>query len=136
MGAKRYYFYVLLCKDGTLYAGFTVDLAKRLATHNTGKGAKYTKLARRRPATLLYAEYFETKSQAMQAEARFKQLTRPAKEAYMSRNGVIVQPHQALVLVKGLQAGNLVEPRLNQNVEEAQSKGDHDATTNELSTAE
>lgn len=129
METKRYYFYVLLCKDGTLYAGFTTDLAKRLATHNEGKGAKYTKLAKRRPAVMIYAEYFETKSQAMQAEARFKQLSRVDKESYMGRQGVSVHRRQALVLVKGLQRGNLVQPQI------PVDKGEDDnAETNKLSS--
>ena len=50
MGSK-YYMYVLLCADGTFYGGFTNDVAKRVATHNAGKGAKYTKT--RRPVFLL-----------------------------------------------------------------------------------
>ncbi len=47
MATKPYYFYVLLCADGTFYGGFTDDVAARVATHNAGKGAKYT--ASRRP---------------------------------------------------------------------------------------
>ena len=42
MVSKYYYFYVLLCADGTFYGGFTDDVEARLATHNAGKGAKYT----------------------------------------------------------------------------------------------
>ena len=46
MATKPYYFYVLLCADGTFYGGFTDDVAARVATHNAGKGAKYTKRLR------------------------------------------------------------------------------------------
>ena len=63
---SKYYMYVLLCADGTFYGGFTNDVAKRVATHNAGKGAKYTKT--RRPVKLLYHEEFETKSAALKAE--------------------------------------------------------------------
>lgn len=87
MASKTYFFYVLHCKDGTLYAGYTTDLAKRLATHNAGKGAKYTQQASRRPARLLYAESWATKSQAMRAEALFKRLSRQQKESYLWREG-------------------------------------------------
>jgi len=50
------YVYILQCKDDTLYCGWTNDLEKRLAAHNTGKGAKYTRY--RHPVTLVYYETF------------------------------------------------------------------------------
>ncbi|MCY1005661.1 GIY-YIG nuclease family protein [Nannocystis pusilla] len=43
MPERRYTVYLLRCADGSLYAGITDDLARRLATHNAGKGAKYTR---------------------------------------------------------------------------------------------
>ena len=55
--------YILLCADGTLYTGWTSDIEKRLAAHNAGRGAKYTR--GRRPVTLLYSEECATKSEAM-----------------------------------------------------------------------
>ena len=54
---KNSYVYVVSCKDGTLYTGWTVDLNKRLAAHNSGKASKYTRS--RRPVTLEYYETFE-----------------------------------------------------------------------------
>lgn len=48
------YTYILKCKDGSLYTGWTNDLEQRVAAHNTGKGAKYTKA--RRPVELVYFE--------------------------------------------------------------------------------
>lgn len=95
---RTYYFYVLYCKDQTLYAGYTIDLTARLKTHNEGKGAKYTRLAKRRPAHMIYAEQWSTQSQAMAAEYRFKQLSRPQKEAYLQDQGVECLVGQALVL--------------------------------------
>lgn len=53
------YTYILRCSDGTYYTGWTNDMAKRLKTHNEGKGAKYTRA--RLPVTLAYYEAFETK---------------------------------------------------------------------------
>ena len=53
------YTYILKCSDGTYYTGWTNDMAKRLKTHNEGKGAKYTRA--RLPVTLAYYEAFETK---------------------------------------------------------------------------
>ena len=82
---KRSCFYVLQCNDGTLYAGYTVDMLRRLKEHNSGQGAKYTRITQRRPMILLYCEYFDTKSEAMKQEYAFKQLTRSQKEAYLAQ---------------------------------------------------
>ena len=74
-------FYVLECKDGSYYAGYTNDLVKRMKKHNEGKGAKYTRA--RKPVRCIYYEIFESKEEAMRAEYAFKQLSRKQKEAYM-----------------------------------------------------
>lgn len=71
------YTYILLCADGTLYTGWTNNIEKRLAAHNAGTGAKYTKC--RRPVKLVYQEAFATKQQAMQREAQIKRLSRKEK---------------------------------------------------------
>ena len=71
------YVYILRCKDDTLYCGWTNDLKKRLASHNAGKGAKYTRS--RHPVTLVYFETFETKEEAMRREFAIKQLSRKEK---------------------------------------------------------
>ena len=99
MESKRYYMYVLYCADGTLYTGYTVDLVARTATHNAGKGAKYTQPERRRPVHLLYAEERPTRSLAMQAEAKFKQLTRPQKEQYLTSRGVKIGAKQVPIII-------------------------------------
>lgn len=78
---KQYFMYVLYCVDHTLYTGYSTDVEKRLNTHNAGKGAKYTQ--RRLPVYLLYAKEYSTKSEAMSAEARFKQQTRKQKEQWL-----------------------------------------------------
>lgn len=72
-----YYVYLLRCADGTLYTGFTNDLARRLATHNAGRGAKYTR--GRRPVELVYWESFSNKSSALRREYAIKQLPRRQK---------------------------------------------------------
>ncbi|MEA5058441.1 MAG: GIY-YIG nuclease family protein [Candidatus Pelethousia sp.] len=74
-----YYAYLLLCADGSLYAGYTDELLKRLSNHNAGHGAKYTK--GRLPVSLVYWEAFETKSQAMRRECAIKKLKRAEKLA-------------------------------------------------------
>ena len=70
------------CADGTLYTGYALDPAARLAIHNAGRGAHYTKC--RRPVTLVYSESFESKSQALRREHQLKQLTRMQKESLIA----------------------------------------------------
>lgn len=71
------YTYILECKDGTLYTGWTNNLEKRVKDHNEGKGAKYTKA--RRPVSLVYYEEFESKEEAMKREYAIKQMSRSEK---------------------------------------------------------
>ena len=75
------YVYILSCADGTLYTGWTNDLTKRVADHNTpGRGAKYTRS--RMPCRLVYYEVFDDKESAMKREWEIKhRLTRKQKEA-------------------------------------------------------
>ena len=68
------YTYIVECRDGTLYTGWTTDLEKRIKAHNTGKGAKYTK--NRAPVRLVYHEEYETKQEALKREYAIKQMTR------------------------------------------------------------
>lgn len=82
--SKNYIFYVLECKDGSYYAGYTTDMTRRLTIHNAGKGAKYTRA--RLPVTLLFNKSYETKSEALKMEASFKKLTRVQKEAFLKEN--------------------------------------------------
>ena len=71
------YTYILECKDGTYYTGWTNNLEKRLKDHNAGKGAKYTKA--RLPVSLVYHEEFQTKEEAMSREYAIKHMTRTEK---------------------------------------------------------
>lgn len=71
------YSYILKCNDNTFYTGWTNNLEKRIAAHNEGKGAKYTKA--RLPVELVYYEEHETKSLAMKREAEIKKLSRKDK---------------------------------------------------------
>lgn len=73
------YTYVVRCSDGTLYTGWTNDLPKRIAAHNAGKGAKYTRS--RLPVVLVYAECHADKISAMRREYRIKRMTRAEKDA-------------------------------------------------------
>ena len=76
--AARHFTYIVRCCDGSLYTGWTTDLEKRVETHNSGKGAKYTRS--RRPVELVYHEEFQTKEEALRRERAIKKLTRNAKE--------------------------------------------------------
>lgn len=71
------YVYILKCRDGSLYTGYTNNLERRLKTHNSGKGAKYTRC--RLPVELVYYETYETKSEAMKREYYIKQMSRQGK---------------------------------------------------------
>ena len=74
---EQNYTYILECADGTLYCGWTNDLDRRVAAHNAGKGAKYTKS--RRSVVLKYYESFSTRQEAMRREWEIKQLSRKEK---------------------------------------------------------
>ena len=74
-----WYVYILECADGTLYTGMTNHLSRRLAAHNAGKGAKYTKT--RRPVHLRYSEKLQNQSQALRREAAIKKLSHAQKRA-------------------------------------------------------
>lgn len=74
--------YILLCSDGSLYTGWTNSLPERIAAHNAGKGAKYTRA--RRPVRLVHVEVFGTKEEAMRREAAIKRLTRAKKQLLLA----------------------------------------------------
>ena len=78
------YIYILRCADGTLYTGWTNDLEKRLAAHQSGKGGKYTRA--RLPVELVHSERFDTKQEAMHREWEIKQLTREEKLRLIAAN--------------------------------------------------
>jgi len=79
MGGKQWVVYILECNDGSLYTGITDDLSQRVATHNAGKGAKYTR--GRGPLILRYRETCEDKSSALKREHAIKRLRREEKLA-------------------------------------------------------
>lgn len=69
--------YILRCGDGSLYTGITNDLGKRVAAHENGTGAKYTK--GRGPLSLVYQEYCSGRSDASKREGIIKKLNRKQK---------------------------------------------------------
>lgn len=72
-----WFVYVVRCRDGSLYTGISTDVGARVARHNAGHGARYTRA--RRPVQLLYVERKRSRSTALRREAFIKALSRPAK---------------------------------------------------------
>lgn len=73
--------YMLRCKDGSLYTGWTNDLEHRLAMHSSGRGAKYTR--GRGPLELVYSEELPDKEAALRRECAIKKLRREQKLALL-----------------------------------------------------
>ena len=69
--------YIVECADGTYYTGWTVDPEQRVATHNKGRGAKYTRM--RLPVRLVYVEAQPDRQTAMKREMAIKKMGRQGK---------------------------------------------------------
>ncbi len=80
---KSWTVYIVRCANGTLYTGITNDLACRIADHNAGRGAKYT--AAFGPVSLMWKRRKKDRSSASKLESAVKKLSRPEKEALISR---------------------------------------------------
>ena len=74
---KPWYLYIVKCRDDSLYTGITTDIMRRIAQHNSGKGAKYTRS--RRPVTLVFSKEYKDRSEASKAEYQMKRLSRKEK---------------------------------------------------------
>lgn len=83
-----WYVYVARCSDDSLYCGITTDVAERVAAHDAGKGARYTR--GRGPLRVVLTRRCRTKGGALRVEYAFKQLTRPQKEA------IVIAPRERL----------------------------------------
>lgn len=80
---RTFFTYIVRCADGSLYTGYTVDDPDaRIAMHNSGKGAKYTRS--RRPVTLIWSRQQPSLHEAMSMEYNIKQMTRKEKERLIS----------------------------------------------------
>jgi putative endonuclease len=69
--------YVVLCTDGSFYTGYTKNIDTRIKLHESGKGARYTKM--HKPQKVAYIELFESRAQAMKREKQIKKLTHQQK---------------------------------------------------------
>jgi putative endonuclease len=75
--AERWFAYFVRCSDGSLYCGATNDVVARVAKHNAGRGARYTRS--RLPVRLVWSRRLADRSRAMSLEAHLKRLTRAQK---------------------------------------------------------
>jgi len=75
--AGSFFVYIVQCRDGTYYTGYTKDLENRIALHKSGKGAKYIKY--KLPAELVYAKEYRYYKRALNEEERIKKLKREQK---------------------------------------------------------
>lgn len=78
-----YYAYIVRCKYGTYYAGYTNDIKKRIAAHNKGTGAKY--LRGKGPVKLVYKKKYSTAKAARARERLIKSLNRKQKEMLIKK---------------------------------------------------
>jgi predicted GIY-YIG superfamily endonuclease len=77
MSEPTWWIYILQCVDGSLYTGSTTDVTARIAVHQAGKGAKYTRS--HLPVTLVFTEPQPDQSSALKREAAIKKLSRTEK---------------------------------------------------------
>jgi putative endonuclease len=77
--------YIVRCADSSLYTGVAKDPGARVAAHNSGTGAKYTR--QRRPVELVYAEPLGDRSAALRREAQIKKLTATRKRELIADCG-------------------------------------------------
>ncbi|HEX9896563.1 MAG TPA: GIY-YIG nuclease family protein [Dehalococcoidales bacterium] len=80
---QEWFFYIVRCRDDSLYSGITVDIEKRLREHNKGTGARYT--SARRPITLVYSEKYGNMSEARKREEQIKGWSKIMKERLIER---------------------------------------------------
>jgi putative endonuclease len=80
--------YLLRCRDGSLYTGWTVDLPRRLERHRRGAASRYT--ASRRPVSLVLALPMADRTSARREEVRIKRLTRAQKLALVTAGAQVL----------------------------------------------
>lgn len=73
----NFHVYIVKCSDGSYYTGYSPDLKRRIALHNAGKGAKYTRA--RRPVKLVWSRKFRYFKTAVKTEIAVKKLNRAQK---------------------------------------------------------
>jgi|GEM_PF-1062201 putative endonuclease len=107
MRGVPWFLYLIECQDGSVYTGITVDVAKRYAAHETGKGAKY--MRSHPPKQLLKVFEYPNRSEASKAEYAVKQLTAIEKRSLVQRKSFA---YEALVKVVTINCADLKHPIL------------------------
>ena len=72
-----FYVYILLCRDGSFYTGYTKNLDERTRLHENGKGARYTRM--HKPKRVAYVELFDSRAKAMKREKAIKKMSHKQK---------------------------------------------------------
>ena len=85
----KWWLYILRCADDTLYCGITSNLERRIAQHNAGVGAKYTR--GRGPVKLAYSEECRSKSEALKFEIQAKKMKRTDKLRLIQAESKLIQ---------------------------------------------
>lgn len=78
MKAKPWFVYILLCNDNSFYTGIAIDVQSRFIVHQSGKGARYTKV--RGAKKIIYTQKFSSRADASRRELEIKKLSRLKKE--------------------------------------------------------
>jgi putative endonuclease len=104
--SSAWFVYVLRCRDTTLYTGIARDVSARIAAHEAGRGARYTK--GRGPFLLLAKRRCQSHGEALRLEYAFKQLSRREKES-------LILPRRLAVFARALANAGRAERRAETN---------------------
>lgn len=118
-GKREWNVYILRCGDDTLYTGIAKNVDARLAQHQSGKGAAYTRT--HLPVALIYQENKMTRSSALIREAAIKRLPRPKKEKLLQS---VLRAAVGLVLLSAPALRADLRDRIIEHIEKAGSSVD------------
>ena len=109
VSVMSWWVYLVRCADGSLYTGVATDVPRRVAAHNAGRGARYTRA--RRPVVLVHHEPAADRSAALRREARLKRLARPEKERLVAQGTIAMSdfhgfPAASFTFLRGLKRHN------------------------------
>ena len=85
-----WFVYIVRCADRSLYTGVTTDATRRVAEHNDGRGARYTRA--RAPVSLVYLECVEDRGAALRREYEIKRMTAEGKQRLLAKKRRRVRP--------------------------------------------
>jgi len=87
---KRWFVYILQCKDGSFYPGITPNLKRRFQEHKKGRGGKYT--LKHKPHKIVFSEIFNTKKEALDREKQLKGWSHKKKENLVKFKRLEIRP--------------------------------------------